>query len=578
MGKATTKPGHKKLVPFIKSQNLVWLVFFVVPIFLSLLLRYLTPSYPIWFTPSDDSRDVGAALDILNNGWQTDWFQQNSTLLKGPGMAIFLVFTTMFPWPTIVSIHLMYSVGALLTSFAIAIVTESKRVFLVSWWILLFSPSLFMNQASRIYRANLATGLAMIIFGASLLLLVRALAQNDSKHFHGFLRQNRFVLSVSGLTFGWYSITREDWIWLLPIYLMPFVTFFWYFILNRNKKFFASILLPFFLVSLLLPATVFNGVKVLNYNTTGIFVTEDLSSGSFADTLKIWASVDGGSDRRFVLVTKKMREKVYAHIPISRVLEPYLETEPGVGIKRWSCENIGICDESAAGWFPFELRGAAENALGMNSARDFQNYFSQLNSELIRNCANGKLQCIDRGLSTYVGPLSKIPIKESISGTFQGFSALIKWYGLSSISPQPYKASAQEIEIWAPVVNGVDYSGGPHSKFFLNVVSPFIENLLDFYRGVTYLAIVIMLPTILFAVSRGIRKEKIKFVFLLYAAVFMSLLLRMITLAIPETQGAPMLSGVGLYLLPNWPIYLATIILSLSISFMTLSKSFTSRV
>jgi hypothetical protein len=181
-------------------------------------------------------------------------------------------------------------------------------------------------------------------------------------------------------------------------------------------------------------------------------------------------------------------------------------------------------------------------------------------------------------LSTYVGPLSKIPIKESISGTFQGFSALIKWYGLSSISPQPYKASAQEIEIWAPVVNGVDYSGGPHSKFFLNVVSPFIENLLDFYRGVTYLAIVIMLPTILFAVSRGIRKEKIKFVFLLYAAVFMSLLLRMITLAIPETQGAPMLSGVGLYLLPNWPIYLATIILSLSISFMTLSKSFTSRV
>ncbi len=113
-------------------------------------------------------------------------------------------------------------------------------------------------------------------------------------------------------------------------------------------------------------ASVACGFAAMNALHYGVFRTSDLSGGGFAAANRALLSIEHASPRRFVLVPRDVRERVYAVSPAFRELRPHLE-QVGWG-RNVSCNLVQVCDDYAGAWFMWTLREAAGRAGHMGSA------------------------------------------------------------------------------------------------------------------------------------------------------------------------------------------------------------------
>ncbi len=130
-------------------------------------------------------------------------------------------------------------------------------------------------------------------------------------------------------------------------------------------------------------------LAALNAQHYGLFLTSDLSAPGFTAANSALQRIDHASPRRFVLVPREVRRRVYAVSPAFRELRPHLEAQ-GWG-RAVSCRVVRVCDDYAGAWFMWTMREAAAKAGRMGSATEADAFFQRIADEIKVARARGAL-------------------------------------------------------------------------------------------------------------------------------------------------------------------------------------------
>jgi hypothetical protein len=378
---------------------------------------------------------------------------------------------------------------------------------------LIFSPTLFAIDSQRIYRdvfiddvATLAIGLAFVIaaelkaravrHGLTEPGRVRSRSRSTSRPMVSVVVRGGlpFLLAalVGGLV-GVVTVTKPTWQWMVPAVIAPLA--FAHIRLLRRPQWRSFVTVSAMLAVLIGVGSgfwIFANTKLMNQKTYGVGLVEDFSTGSFARTWHLWASVEAGPTRKYVQVTKAMRLAVYKVSPAAREMERYLES-PNDPWKTIECYVMGICQESGT-LFDWDLRTAAFSTKRVHSVRQFQAYFTTVADQISSACSTGTLRCSSSPvLATGLPPLNQIPASTVASDVVVGL-----WHMAVEqvpIGPTPGdRPTKQEYALWRSVVPdlpsvGTLAKGSSSSATF---------NLLDFVTGLCAAVNLVLLAVLCF--------------------------------------------------------------------------------
>ena len=342
----------------------------------------------------DDALFWEQALSITQGQWLGEY--SNRTLLKGPGFSIFLAGLKTISLNAIAGLALLHS----LAIFLFYVATRSLRVpkwtsvFISS--VMLFSPMLFVQRLIRDY-------FYASIFLIALSLLAIALSSRLSRI------RSSFLFSLSGLSFGLTSITREESVWLLPFFVLLIVALV---VHLRLRLFNISTLLYVgaFTMGFVAPSAIVSVQNAISYSTTTVV---ERNSTEFSDALETLYSVSPNNRKDYVPVPLATRQELYKASPSFSELRSYLDGD-GLFWTQFGCMFYkSSCGDYAAGWFEFALRDAMADKGYYSSATASRKFLVQLTNEIKNACGTGSLVCGNKGLSLIpsltTGQLKKIP-------------------------------------------------------------------------------------------------------------------------------------------------------------------------
>jgi len=448
----------------------------------------------------DDDIYVRMAVGFLHGQWSS------VTLSRGAGWPIFLAASHFLPWTPTLSVFLVYVLGVVLIATSWYLLRNSKPQAFAVVLFLSMNPIFFTVQNQRLERDAFICAVSTVAIGLFLLVGVRITHDLTTAR---VLRLTAMV-SVLGITVGVVAITKPTWLWLvvgLAAVGLPFATH----LARRRGWKSASIRVGLVVVAFLAGFFVtVQTCKTLNSRKYHVALVDDFSSGAFARTWKLWASVETGKVRPFVQITSTMRAAVYAISPTAAKLAPYLES-PNDPLKKVDCESIvHICNESGA-WLPWDIRLAAQDTGAIGSNYDLQRFFSQIADDIARACSDRKLRCSTSPvLGTGLPPLNDISLTDVLSNTAHGLQDMI-WDRLP-IGPTPSIMRTQaEYEVWSSVVSGMPSYRSLAKSTGSDIAYPALR-LLDVLYGIGNLALLALAAAgagaSVFALSRGPRIQR----------------------------------------------------------------------
>ena len=150
-----------------------------------------------------------------------------------------------------------------------------------------------------------------------------------------------------------------------------------------------------------------------------------------------------------------MRTRIYQISPTFKKLQPYLEVSNGAGWRSQPCaQALAVCDESA-GWFPWDLRDAVQNAgLGMQ-ASDFETTMDQIAKDIRTACKNKSLTCEREGLAPGLDSLDSLSPRVVIDAFTNGVSQILN-PSAGYVQRGVNKDLSPEVEsLWRTTINGL---------------------------------------------------------------------------------------------------------------------------
>lgn len=360
----------------------------------SCLLRMSSPIFVIGMAVQDDFLFVRLARHIVDGQWLGPF--DNLTLVKGMGYPAFIALAFALGIPLKLAEHLLYLGGAGVMAWVVKRLTGDKLLALVLFGVLAFSPVLWSVHLARIIRESFYIGLTLMVIAlAAIVLLVPA---RDGR------RAARNVLLVMlGLLGGWFWVTREEGIWLLPP-LAVLVTgaaaqAIWFrssgeagwatrTMVARTAGAALLVAVPF--------AAVLLTVASMNYHRYGIFTTDEMRASGYRAGYNAFARIRHEPWRRWLVAPKEVREKAYAVSEAARELRPYFEGAGGEEWRRIGCVQSPIdpCPEIVSAWFMWALRDAVQHAGHYTDGRAAMAYYHRLAAEVDAACRDGRLSCL----------------------------------------------------------------------------------------------------------------------------------------------------------------------------------------
>jgi hypothetical protein len=522
----------------------------------SIAYRAYVPIYPLYGAKNDDNLMVVLGNNILKDDWLGNYNDLGHlTLSKGPGFPIFLARTHFLPWNPIISVHMLLLFGALLVIHQLALIFRCKSWMVPAFALIAFFPAWYGGQMSRIYRDGLLAALIFVLIGLSLVLL-RHLSATDHQPLDSVLMLPLGLLV--GFLVSFHHITRN-----IPIGILAQFGLILVFAMFRVRSLRVFKQCTLFLLSGLLGYLPLVGyVKDMNEKRYGVAEIDSYYSGAFSDALRLMASVNGGSDMKFVAVTGGMRSEMYKVSPTLAKLGPNLEVPAGTGWSSQSCRAINVCDESAA-WFPWELRDAVESAGLARTATEFERTFQSIRDELKDACKRKQITCGSPAIAPGLSSISKISYREVFESTFIALDQLLKIEpGQQNEPPYLTELSGKIYRTWDETINGLPLNEKPTShKPGQSTGTYSLEYLRKVYSTPWNLAIGI--STFAMAVGLGFKKKNYRNTLFVIAPVLAGFLLNLSILTIIEADTGLYLTGGGaMYLLSIYP-YQLTLVLAI---------------
>jgi hypothetical protein len=524
----------------------------------SLLFRGLVPPFPSYGDPHDDGLMVNLAQSIIKGEWLGSYLEQGHILLsKPPGYPMFLAYSHFLPWAPTISVHLLILFGGLILVRELRALDFSREICLLALALIAFLPVWFNEQMSRIYRDGFLAGLSMLAIALTFVARrhIIVLINNDKLGVHN-IRRLAITTVCLGIVVGTSIITKPSWHLLATFILIT--VFFTVPFRGRGKKKMtlvtASFVFLLFAVSMLPSAY----VKSQNSSHYGVRVVDTFSAGGFTEAMKAIYGVKDYENRAFVDVTKSMRTRIYKISPTFKKLEPYLELPDGAGWRSQPCaQALAVCDESA-GWFPWDLRDAVQNAgLGIR-ATDFETAMSQIAKDIRTACTNKLIKCENEGLAAGLDSLDSLSPRTVLDAFTNGVSQILNpsaGYLQRSINKD---LSPEVGSIWRNTINGLP-KNSVASEYeiddnYLGDTRKLLGNLYQSFWVLLFIVSFVML----FLPARGADTKKIK-IFGLASVASIAIFLLQLSL-LQASSGFYMGSGGVTYLICVYPFLLFFIV------------------
>lgn len=323
----------------------------------------------------DDFLFVQHGMSIISGQWLGPYSQM--TLAKGPGYPLFLAASAVLGLPISLSQALLYAGACLLMADALFRLTRSAWLAFFCLLAIQWHPALF---PIRVIRDDLSAPQVLIILAA---LCHCALLP-------GRLPSRLLWAALGGLALGWFWLTREDAIWIVPGLVL--IVALQALRLRRQSR--AALRLGAAAAAMALSASAtLTAVAAINLWVYGTFVTVDFKSASFEKALDILQTVRAGPPVPFVPVPAPARAAIARVSPAFASLQPYFN---GVG-RSWTAPGCATypttCGDYAGGWFMWALRDAVAATGHYRSPQAAARFYRTLWQQVHAACQSGKLSC-----------------------------------------------------------------------------------------------------------------------------------------------------------------------------------------
>jgi hypothetical protein len=332
-------------------------------------------------SPHDDTLFMRLGESIASGHWLGKF--DEFTLMKGPGFPAFLALNNWLGIPVSLSIALFHCFAV---TFFVVICHRFVKSLLLSgllFTLLLWHPLPLSVFLSRIFRDSIYYAEALLVLAT----LIGALFYPTEE------RQRLLFASFSGAALGWFWLTREEGVWILPAVLLLTAIATVRAIRSHQVRELARSLMTALLVFVALQA----GFRTANWFAYGSFVGVDFKEANFQRALKMIHSVRSGGILPWVSITREARARVYEISPSFALLKKYLDGPSGEDWARISCaamENRTPCSEIGAGHFMWALRSAASSNNFYASPDIASKFYARMADEISRACDKGLLECV----------------------------------------------------------------------------------------------------------------------------------------------------------------------------------------
>lgn len=341
---------------------------------------YYTPVALIPIAGHDDGHFMRQGFELTRGHWVGGYSQM--TLIKGPGLPIFIALSNVFNLPYSISIAFMEAGSFFLLSFIVGRLAKSPPLALFMLVVLLSFPWMWSGEVLRVLRDSLYASLLFIFLGLSFEVI------------WGEGRFRAYWALGAGVALGLVSITREEHPWLWPAVAFLIVAFF---VSERRRigsRKVPAMLVMWVVVGLVGVRGVVVTVHAIKYK---VFAVTDLGERNFANALRDLFSVEPSERIPYLLVSKGARSAIYEHSPTFARLKELLDGDPPtlVGWQQPGCDAFGgrICGDYGGFWFVWALRDAVAMSGGYARAKSASAFYRQISQEVRHACESKQLQC-----------------------------------------------------------------------------------------------------------------------------------------------------------------------------------------
>ncbi len=330
------------------------------------------------FAPQDDLLFVQLANSIASEKWLGSF--NSLTLAKLPGYSIWLAVISESNIPVLFAQQLVYLLACLIILRCFWVQGFSRLAITFSSFILLFAPESFSNYQRLLIRDFYYEAISMLIlaFWFTALYLKNPILKIA-------------VVITYSLLLSFYSVLREEWIWITGPYLIFLILVF---CKEKPKKF--SQIVVFLALYILIPLTLISTTqKVIREKNKALYNTSILSDqleGRFTQAITALGRIEPklGAD---IIVSKSALQKAYKVSPAAKRLAQGLEGPLGDGWLKNGCGEESNCHEFKTWAFQWALRDAAKLAGAYTSAHNAETFFTRLSNEINQACEHKTISC-----------------------------------------------------------------------------------------------------------------------------------------------------------------------------------------
>lgn len=324
----------------------------------------------------DDALFISHGRLLADGHWLGPFSQ--FTLMKGPGYPAFLAITAWLGFPISIMHAILNCIAVGGFCWVIWRLSGSRILTCAIFVLVLWNPGLVQQRVIR-----------DAIYPGQLLVFIAAL----SCALFCVTRRRQVVLlgSIAGAILGWFWLTREEGIWILPgatLLIIEGTLSVWL----RTRTIWlpatatASMLFVFVLMMV--------AFRLVNLFVYGSFVGVDFKEPNFIGALEAMQSVEVRNPIPFVPVTAQARGKIYRISPAFASLQKHLDPAGGSPWQKFGCKHYPwTCGEIAGGWFIWALRDAAAAEGFYQSPARASRFFGKVRTQIDSACRQGRLVC-----------------------------------------------------------------------------------------------------------------------------------------------------------------------------------------
>ncbi|WP_395023956.1 hypothetical protein [Comamonas odontotermitis] len=515
------------------------------------------PILAVGWAAHDDLLFVRLAAEIGMGHWLGNY--NELTHAKGVGYPLFLLLNHATALPLKFSEHALYLASAAFFAHTAGQMLRSRPLALVLFAVVAFQPAAWLEQSGgRVMREGIYVSQTLLLLTLGLRCWVLAATQALPAT---QLRAQWRPLLAMGLVGGWFWLTREEGVWLLPALTLLLAYWLWAQRHALRRQWRAA--LAFAALPIAVATVMVGAVNTTNYAVYGVFRNNDFRSSDFLGGYGALTRIRHDHWQRYVPFPKDARERAYAMSAAARELKPYFEGDGGEFWRQGGCAQTQTspCPEILSGWFMWALRRAVATTGHYQSAQEAQSFYRRLAAEIDAGCRQHPDDCLPPR-ATMVPPWHEGYALDAIKASGQVFWTLAT---LDHATLKPYHSVGQplHLRLFEVVTNGPIAPMADTPPLEVDLTSPrdtFRLQLAQWIATAMSKASAVALPMAfalwsLWTVVLIVRRRMPDVTWMLAASLAAALATRIALLGFLEATSIP--SNYILYLYPAVPLSLA---------------------